>query len=237
MPAATDHWMLDGRRSQARCGSLEVSLDLDRPAAGLVITTGPQPASVDHLLGLDLTASCPPSDHWLRGSDITAIYEPSDSRSLRATALWRLRACDAATAAWELIASAQTAILDSDPAVSVVADVAATDVRWLEATAPGSGWSPLAPTATLPARTAAVLAIRPTGSVVLFAPHPDDATQVDASWDQGRLRLSCRLFTRQLEKGVLLRSRVLAACGTARDTAWADRLLADFFASPPPLST
>jgi hypothetical protein len=237
MPAATDHWMLDGRRSQARCDGLDVSLDLERPAAGLVIAAGPQPASVDHLLGLDLTASCPPSDHWLRGSDITAVYEPADSRSLRATALWRLRACDAVTAAWELIASAQTASLDSDPAVSVVADVAATDVRWLEAAPPGSGWSTLAPTAMLPARTTAVLALRPSGSAVLFAPHPDDATQVNASWDQGRLRLSCRLFTRQLEKGVLLRSRVLAACGPARDTAWADRLLADFFASPPPLST
>jgi hypothetical protein len=45
------------------------------------------------------------------------------------------------------------------------------------------------------------------------------------------------LFTRHLEKGVLLRSRVLAACGPAADTTWTARLLADFHAAAQPLST
>ena len=238
MPAAPApaSWTLDGLRSQTRCAGLEVSLDLARPAAGLTITASTPPATVDHLLGLDLSANCPPSDHWLRGSDITAVYEPADPRQLRATAMWRQLACDATTAAWELIASAQTSLLDSDPAVSVVADIEAADVRW-RGRSQATGWAALAPTAQVPADAAVIMACRPAGTVVLIAPHPDDAARLDTVWQRGRLRLGCRLFTRQLEKGVLLRSRVLAACGPAAEGAWAERLLADFAASPPPLST
>jgi hypothetical protein len=241
--AATVNWTLTGLQSLTRCGGLEVSLDLARPAAGLTISAETSPRSVDHLLGLDLAANCPPSDHWLRGPDITAVYEPADPRQLSATAMWRQHACDAtiaardAVATWELIASAQTSLLDSEPAVSVIADVAADEVRWLAAAAQADDWSSLTPATTLPAQATAVLALRSTGSAVLLAPHPDDEPRLDATWEQGRLRLVWRLFTRHLEKGVLLRSRVLAACGPAADTTWTARLLADFHAAPPPLST
>ena len=237
MPAAvaTASWTLAGLRSLDRCGDLEVSLDLARPAAGLTITAGAQSATVDHLLGLDLSTNCPPSDHWVRGSDITAVYEPADPRHLRATAMWRRLACDATTAAWELIASAQTSLLDSDPAVAVVADIRAGEVRW-RGRNPASGWAVLAPTAILPADAGVIMAVRPDRTAVVIAPHPDDAARIDAVWEQERLRLSCRLFTRQLEKGVLLRSRVLAAIGPAADTAWADALVQGLAASPPPLS-
>ena len=244
MPAATTaSWTLTGLRSLNRCGGLEVSLDLARPAAGLTISAEKPSRSVDHLLGLDLAADSPPSDHWLRGPDITAVYEPADPRQLRATAMWRQHACDATIAAphplaaWELIASAQTSLLDSDPTVSVIADVAADEVRWLAAAAQSNDWSPLTPATTLPAQATAVLALRSTGSAVLLAPHPDDEPRLVATWEQGRLRLVWRLFTRHLEKGVLLRSRVLAACGPAADTSWTARLLADFHAAAPPLST
>jgi len=244
MPAAaTADWTLTGLRSVSRCGGLDVSLDLDRPRAGLAVSAAKPPHGVDHLLGLDLAATCPPSDHWLRGTDITAVYEPADPRHLRATAMWRQHACDAALdgrgaiVAWELIASAQTSLLDSDPAASVVADVAADEVRWLDMATRSDDWSPLPPAATLPARATAVLAIRSDGSAVLVAAHPDDAPRLDAAWDRGRLRLCWRLFTHPLEKGVLLRSRVLAACGPATDTTWTARLLADFQTAPPPLST
>ncbi|MGB8854275.1 MAG: hypothetical protein WCC69_11990 [Pirellulales bacterium] len=233
---ATAAWTLAGLRSQTRCGSFEVSLDLARPAAGLTIAAGAQSAFVDHLLGLDLSANCPPSDHWVRGSDITAVYEPADPRHLRATAMWRQLACDATTAAWELIASAQTSRLDSDPAVAVVADIGAGEVRW-RGRNPASGWAALTPTAILPADATVIMSVRPHRTAVLIAPHPDNAARINAVWEQGRLRLGCRLFTHQLEKGVLLRSRVLTACGPAADMAWAERLLADFAASPPPLST
>lgn len=238
MPAAAaSPWTLDGLCGTARCGAIGVSLDLGRPAAGLKVSSVQRPGHADHLLGLDLAASCPPSDHWLRGGDITAVYEPADPRRLRATAMWRQHVGDAATAVWELIASAQTSLLDSNPAVSVVADVAATVVRWLSAEQASSDWSTLAPQASLPTRVAAILAVQAADAAVLLAPHPDDAALLDATWDRGRLRLAWRLFTRPLEKGVLLRSRVLAAYGPAADTAWAARLLADFHASPPPLST
>ena len=79
--------------------------------------------------------------------------------------------------------------------------------------------------------------LRPNAAAVLVAAHPSDAPRLAASWVEGRLELVCRLFTQQLEKGVLLRSRVLAALGPSGDTTWADRLLAEFHAAPPPLTT
>jgi putative heme iron utilization protein len=53
-----------------------------------------------------------------------------------------------------------------------------------------------------------------------------------------RTTISCWLFSSAVEKGVLLRSRVLAAIGpTANDTAWAAALAAAFAHSPPILTT
>jgi hypothetical protein len=56
--------------------------------------------------------------------------------------------------------------------------------------------------------------------------------------DGKRSVVECWLFSTALEKGVLLRSRVLAAIGPAADaTLWAADLAASFAASPPMLTT
>jgi len=204
---------------------------LDVAAAGRGLQF--QSAGGDAVLGIDLTGL---ADHWVRGADVVATYEPADPRRLRSTVMWRALGGEAGVASWQVVVSAQTALLETDVAVAVHADVAADSVLWSAADA-ASRWQPLTDAAALPAAATAILLRRP-ASTCLIAVHPADARRIDAARDGGRWALTCRLFAAPLEKGVLLRSRVLAAVGPASDdTVWAQRLCDEFAASPPPLTT
>ena len=235
MPAAA--WTLTGRRGTCRISQVVASVDLENPAEGLTVEPSASGTEPDHLLGLDLGLRCPPGEHWLRGPDITATYEPSDQRQLRATAVWRRHPTDGDVAAWQLIASAQTSLLDSDPAVTVMSSIAAAESSCLVRGPSAATWTLLPAERRPHADTSAVLVPRAHGGAVLVAAHPGDAPNLTVSWGHGRIHIICRLFTQQLEKGVLLRSRVIAAVGPSGETTWCDRLLAEFIAAPPPLTT
>jgi hypothetical protein len=222
-------WSLVDRIATAAAGG---RLDLDAPARGIVLPAG------DALLGIDLRTPCRAGDHWVRGDDLIAIYEPADPRRLRATALWRPLPGPAAgdCHAWELTLSAQTAIVHSDAALAVTADVADGDLRWSGAAA-NAKWT----SGAEPPTDAAGLLIRPRTAApapaVLFAAHPADARQLLVRRTAGRMAVACWLFSSALEKGVLLRGRVLAAVGPGADAeAWATALVTAFAASPPPLT-
>lgn len=185
------------------------------------------------MLGVNLSSL---ADHWLRGADLVATYEPDDPRRLRSTAMWRSHGRHEGVASWELIVSAQTALLETDVAVDVWSDIAADSLVW----SPGgdaSRWRPIAAGGALPDSAAAILARR-AGSSCLIAVHPADARRIDIEPSAGRCGVTCRLFAAPLEKGVLLRSRVVAAIGPGTsDEAWADRVLRVFATSPLPLAT
>lgn len=225
-PAA---WTLANAVATARAGTLEARLDLAAVAAGLVVGGGTD----DHLLGVDFHApAAPPTEQWIRGADLTAVYEPADARQLRATAMWRAR--PAPVAAWELVASAQTSLLHADATVAVVSRVNGDDVLWTAATA---RWTPLRDTATLPAEATAVLVRRATSSV-LVAVHPQDHIRITVARDGDATRVECGMFSAAIEKGVILRSRVLATVGPAEnDQSWAADTCTAFAASPPFLDT
>jgi len=202
-------------------------LDLAAPAAGLV-------AGDDRLLGLDLRAdstATPLVDHWTRGDDLVGVYEPADPRRLRATAMWRTLPV---ARAWELVVSAQTSLVESDSAVAVTCDLAPGRIAWGLGTAAAGRWQPLESDAC-PA-DATCLIVRREADAVLVAVHPADVRRIIVANDSGRVRVTCWLFTAAIEKGVLLRSRVLAAQGPAADLGWAEALVADLAAAPPPLS-
>lgn len=230
--AATAPWTLSGLVATARTGTTVARLDLAAPAAGLVATTDGGP---DHLLGLDLRGpGGPPVDQWVRGADLTAVYEPDDARRLRAAAMWRVR--PAALAAWELVVSGQTSLLHADAALAVVSDVGCDEARW---SAPGAAcrWRPLGGAGPLPAEAAFVLARRGETSVLLGV-HPQDPRRLEVAVDGGRARIVCGIFPTAIEKGVILRSRALAAVGPLKhDEAWAGEVCAAFTASPPFLDT
>lgn len=234
---STSAWRETGRRISDSGSVVSTAIDLDQPRQGITLA-GESMSSASTLLGLDLRPDCRLSDHWVRGDDVTAVYESADARRLRTTAMWRLHRSDGATRAWELIASAQTSLLQSDSVLAVVSEIDANDFLWGTCTDGAMRWhadpSPEA-TCVLLGRSGA------TGSgytSVLVAAHPGDARRLIVRRDGTRVVVDCWLFSTALEKGVLLRSRVLAAVGpTADATRWAGDLAAKFAASPPILTT
>ncbi|MFM7244229.1 MAG: hypothetical protein ACKO40_08650 [Planctomycetaceae bacterium] len=209
-----------------------VRLDPGAPLSGLDVTHA---GHHDRLLALDLGATAavaPVVERWCCGPDLTVVVEPDDARLLRSTMTWRYRPDAGGIDAWEAVISAQTSLLASDATVAVVSECAAADV----VVAGVDGWRPT-PGGPLPSMSTAALVRRPTTSV-LVAVHPADLRQVDVSIRDSVARIGCVLFATAIEKGVLLRGRVLAAVGPRRlDEDWAGRLLAAFAVSPPPLST
>jgi len=216
---------------------IPAAIDLEQPRQGITLV-GSDATGSDRLLGLDLRSDCRLTDHWVRGDDVTAVYETADARHLRTTAMWRLHPSDGATRAWELIASAQTSLLQSDSVLAVVSEIDATDILFGTSRDGAVRWhANPSPEATCVLLTHG----RSTGSdsaSVLVVAHPGDAPRVTVRKDGDRMVVECWLFSTELEKGVLLRSRVLAAVGpTADATRWAGDLAARFAASPPILTT
>jgi hypothetical protein len=206
-------------------------LDLDAPGLGIALADGR-----DRVLGVDLRTPCAVGEHWLRGEDVIATYEPADPRRLRATAMWRLHptARTAPETAWELTLSAQTALVQSDALLAVTCDLAGVDVRCRTA---AGDWSPVAVGGQPPDDATCLLVRRQAAATVLVAVHPSDARPISLAWREGRVGVACWLFSAAIEKGVLVRGRVLAAVGTpTRDETWADELCASFAAAPPPLT-
>jgi hypothetical protein len=203
------------------------TLDLDVPRDGIQ-------CGDDRLLGLDLRSPCGARDHWIRGRDVIAVYKPTDPRDLRATALWRPRPAGAA-AAWEVIVSATTGRERSDASLAVISDVAAVDVLWGVAAAGRLRWETANPGAAQ-----GVLLRRPAvggGGSVFVAGHPAETRRLATNCRADRVQVECWLFSAAAEKGVLFRSRVVAAVGPPDDDlSWAERLWNEFAAAPPMLT-
>jgi hypothetical protein len=224
-------WNLDGFVASDR----SARLDLESPATGIIV---PGACGEDHLLGLDLrvppNVAVPLADHWLRGADVVAVYRPGDPRRLEATAMWRRLASDCRV--WELVLSAQTALVESDGSLAVTCDVASGDVTVGRVDEGTLQWSPIDRATSCPP-DATNLLVRRAHDAVLVAAHPADARRIVATPRDGHLHIACWLFSAAIEKGVLHRGRVLAAIGPKDTTTWADALIAEFVVSPPPLTT
>ena len=229
-------WFGTGRRMTDAGSTIPAGINLDHPRQGITLD-GPGTLS-DTVLGLDLRADCRLTDHWLRGDDVTAIYESANPRHLRTTAMWRLHPSDGATRAWELVVASQTSLLQSDSVLAVVSEIDATDILFGTSRDGAVQWhADPSPEATCVLLGRGGRASSDSTSV-LVAAHPGDTPRVTVRKDGDRVVVECWLFSTDLEKGVLLRSRVLAAIGPAANaTQWAGDLTARFAASPPILTT
>ena len=232
-------WQADGDRVRDARFNAAATLDLADPRRG-VRPRGV--AGAGGLLGVDLPPPFRLTDHWLRGADAAAVYESADERRLRVTAMWRQHAAAPGVQAWELILSAQTALLHSDPRLAVVSLIpipaGADAARWLWA-APAGGdriWrDEAAPGAT------SVL-VEPGGAAagaeaVVVVGHPGEVERLEVRREAGGVVIAAPIFAGDLEKGVLLRGRVLAATGPAATArSWARDLAVAFADTAPMLS-
>lgn len=234
-------WQKSGADVECRLDSLVAALARSGTTPGIGLT-GPR-GRRDELLGLDLRADVQPVERWVRGRDAVAVYEPEDSRRLRSTAMWRITtAAPPTAAAWELVVSAQTSLLESDASVTVVSTVSGDDLLVADWPTAGHGvvWHrPADPRRRTAAAACLLLRRRDDATSVLIATHPGEARELAATASApDRVRIECRLFPSRVEKGVLLRGRVLAAIGPRDgDEAWAAEVATAFAASPPVLET
>ncbi|MCE9632406.1 MAG: hypothetical protein K8S94_17070 [Planctomycetia bacterium] len=243
---STAVWSLTDTVASRQLATMPIELDLNLPSRGIVAR---RHGRDDQLLGVDLTAresaadtTLRPVDHWLRGGDLAAVYEPADARHLRATAMWRMHDGATDVTGWEVVVSAQTSLLESDAAVAVVSTVEADDLLWNDGRQSHHAWQPIGTAGAVPDAATCILirrdAVAADATSLLIAVHPADHRRIIVTRSGHRARIECWLFSSAIEKGVLLRSRVLAAIGPAQaDTTWAERLAAGFAASPPPLTT
>jgi hypothetical protein len=165
---------------------------------------------------------------------MVAVYRPSDPRRLEATALWRRLFGN--PFAWELVLSAQTALVESDGALAVTCDVATGDIEVGRMADGTLQWQPFDGATAFPFDATNLLVHR-THDSVLIAVHPSDARRIIVSLKGDRAHVACWLFSTAIEKGVLHRGRVLAAIGPKDGTAWASTLISELAESPPPLAT
>ena len=245
---AANIWSIVNERAHCRGDSDLVqeapAIDLAAPQEGITLFLShdrclSHDRVPDHLLGIDIRSDCRLGDHWTRGSDVTAVYEPADGRHLRATAMWRLHPERPAmephheVVAWEVVVSAQTSALQSDSSLAVVSTLAANKIFWGELHGESFQFSGHAsPTANC------ILIRRGASTSGLVAVHPSDLRRIEVTHRSGHVAIGCWLFSSTVEKGVLLRSRVLAAIGPAtNDVAWATSIALAFAASTPPLAS
>ncbi len=230
-------WRLSGL--QATDETAKARIDLAEPRLGLTVTDGD---AATRLLGIELPEGCQPTEAWSRGGDLTAIYEPGDDRRLRVTAMWRAAGEDErfpGVRRWQLVLSAQTSLLSSLAELSVLS-------QWAGDVAEG-GWregqvSWLAGSREVACLRVCGAAAGGSASCLVIAIHPDDAGVLEhAAGEGGTALIRCRLFPRDLEKGVLLRSRVLVAVGPRESLegaeGWPAAVLRQFAGSEPILST
>ncbi len=247
---ASPLWQLDGFQAHASLGGgIAGSIDLLEPASGLSLRTAHGQCVTAFALELPaVTAERADSmlDAWARGADLVATYAERLPLHTRGQVYFRAHRCDSASASTpilELIASAQTSLLDSEPGVIVRSRVPAREALLLSDLASGN-----VSRIDLPPSGEPVL--QTTGiACFLFPLAQEDITYVEMihpadfsgcslrRLKTGEIELATPLFRGRLEKGVILRSRLRALfLNKAGDTAIASKCFSEFAASDPPLT-
>ncbi len=173
----------------------------------------------------DPTATASPLEAYLRGPDLIATYGPTNDHPFRYQVYWRAvsaRYPDALSAI-ELVVSIQTHLLDSRPQMTICSLLPVTaGWRWASASHAGLRIDDIAcppPDERQfgPTDGIGCFRFRLAGGRLDYAEmvHPVDfrsssLTAQSMSSAAPATRLSHRLFSGELEKGVILRSRVLS---------------------------
>ena len=265
-------WQLEEQKARLADAAIEASIDLAHPERGLLLGVPDKPNAkarfcvLGFALGNSSELAGTEIDAYIRQNDLIAIFERTQPEPMRAQIYWRFLeptefAAEYAShvhVAFDLIASVNTSLLDSDPASTVrssidpviaLLNLAQTEPGHFQAKQLGSALARGVPAAE---------AISPLDSqagcfIARFASnplswlemvHPADfhgsrASLGDSSSIPGHhsLGLVHDLFAQRLEKGVILRARVRGALvGRENDAACATAAFRKFSASEPALT-
>ncbi|MBI3839597.1 MAG: hypothetical protein HY288_16880 [Planctomycetia bacterium] len=249
-------WHIENDTVRLQSARLTGIVDPANPPVGIhQLQLDQAPLSGMSLLGVELPAAATPAaksdvDYYVRGGDLVATYAETPARPLRAQIYWRagMQPFDHAIAAIELIASVQTSLLDSRPELMTQSELPAREAFQLM-DPQCADFARLAPTPASsdrnehPERAHCYLFRLPSAKISYAEMvHPADAQrssyQVRACGADPEFRLRHQLFAERLEKGVILRARVLGVwLDREGDQAAAARHYATFSAAEPPLTT
>jgi hypothetical protein len=178
------------------------------------------------------------ADCYQRGVDLVATYAQTPERNVRPQVYWRYVTSGDNVAGLELILSAQTSLLDSEPATSVEStlppgEMLAVDVAGASRPYQQDQWQSGegAPPITL---------FRPRDLSASYVEmiHPTDFAGVQFTTSGELPTVRWHLFPERLEKGVIRRGRVRGLfIPRAGDLARCEALYREFAASPLVLST
>ena len=250
------HWHAEQSTVRLQFARLSGVVDPVNPAAGwqeLQLDQGSLAGA--GVLGIKLPAAETRAaksnvDFYVRGTDLVATYGETLEWPLRAQIYWRAAAnpLDRAIASMELIATVQTSLLDSRPELMTHSTLPACEAFQL-LDPRSADFGPIEPTPPNshrnehPLRAACYLFRLPSNQISYAEMvHPADAQGFSFEArafgaDQG-FQLRHQLFSERLEKGVILRARVLGVwLDREGDQAAAARHYAAFSASEPLLTT
>jgi hypothetical protein len=249
-------WTIDGARALLTRDGCSAVVDYARPADGLTHLRW-SGQGLEHwcVLGVDappdvetsLSLQSEACDWYCRGLDLVATYREAATPPLRLQTYWRVADdAPAGAVAIDLQVSVQTSRLDADPHRKATTCVPPVEVRHAVA-GPSAGFFSIDPTATDKSATKqepGCWLFRPVGADYSYAQfvHPldygDDRLLRETINGREQFRLVHRLFTGDLEKGVILRARVRGVLlPRQRDEALALESYAALLAAQLPLTT
>lgn len=240
-------WTFADSVGQFSAGRLTASCSLRHPARGVLchLTEGNVRCDQAEFLGPQLPSMSSPfpagTELFVRGGDLVGIYPADESYPYRSQVYWRLDAHpwevsgQRALAAIELVVSQQTDLLDTLPVLQVVGRLPATECVILDLSSGRCDFIDAAHTtgqvySLTNDREPCALLFRSSRGFPSYAElvHPLDFTRTDlqkkpaeASSNSTIAMMEVRhhLFARPLEKGVILRSRVLGLWLDPQDDA------------------
>lgn len=242
-------WQLRGTTAQLTTEFLDATLDVRRPDLGLSAIA----ARVNgHNVQLDTASilavgagrsdseAVESTDYYVRGDDLIVSCRRTAAPQVGLQIYWRVvREAALQTNGIEAIVSAQTELLDSDPASTVSSRLPAGDV--LTVAADGDpAFQPLAVADGESANGGGAVLIRLKGRPISFLEmvHPSDDRGATITRTDEQLATSYPVLTERLEKGVIRRSRLRALfLPRENDSAVAAELYRRFATSPAPLTT
>jgi hypothetical protein len=247
-------WRAEGNVVRLQLPRLSAAVDPLNPEGGLrQLQIDSQPLPGFDLLGVELSRqslTCAAVESYVRGGDLVATYPETADRAFRVQIYWRagMYALHGAIAAVELVASVQTSLLDTCPQLTTHSIVTAEEAFQLEDVETGNFVS-VAPTQQRHAPTDSsnfppCHLFRPAATnfsyVEIVVPTEGQVSQCESVPEGNgfRFRLARRLFAERLEKGVILRTRVIGLLVDRRgDLAAAWRQYQAILAAAPPLTT